>query len=105
MEESKEALERPGAYVHGYGRQAFLGVVALQQRVPRVQGLLRQHVLDVLANVVGSQFFKLEPRVLLGQPALQVAVVAFVVFQCPGLQAFRFLGSEKDVEIIIDWMV
>jgi hypothetical protein len=62
-------------------------------------------VLDVLWNVVGSQFFQLVRRVVFRQPALQIAVVAFVVVQRPGLQAFRFLGTKKQGKVIIERMV
>ncbi|PAD73240.1 hypothetical protein CHH67_20335 [Paenibacillus campinasensis] len=64
-----------------------------------------QHVPDVLANVVSSQFFQLERWILIDQPTLQVAVVALVVVQRPGLQAFGFLGSQEDTEVIIERMV
>jgi hypothetical protein len=76
-------------------------MVALQRRVPIVQRLFVQHVPDVLAEVVGGQLFQFERRMVFDQPVLQIAIVVFVVSQCPVLQAFCFFGSEEDAKIII----
>lgn len=105
VEEPEEALECPGTYVYSCRGQAYVGVVAFKRRVSGVQGLFGQHVLYILANVVGGQFFKLERRILSRQPALKVAIVAFVIVQRPRLQALRFLGSEKQGKVIIKRMM
>jgi hypothetical protein len=61
----------------------------------------RVYMLDILANAVGSQIFQFEGRVVFDQQALQVGIVDLVIVLASGLQAFGFLGSKEDIEVII----